>query len=59
MALCALIEGVPMIYQGDEDPSIYRGKGESSVEFLSKINGLRKRLPALSEGSADYAKLHV
>lgn len=59
MALCALIEGVPMTYQGDEDPSIYKGKGESSVGFLSQINGLRKSLPALREGSADYGTLRV
>ncbi len=54
LALCAFIEGVPMLYQGDEDPSVYGGRGEASVDFLARIYGLRKRLPALREGSADY-----
>ena len=55
LALCALIEGVPMLYQGDEDPAVYGGQGESSVDFLARIYGLRKQLPALREGTADYA----
>jgi hypothetical protein len=55
LAVCALIEGVPMLYQGDEDPAIYGGQGPSSVEFLSRIYGLRKRLPSLRRGKADYA----
>ena len=54
LALCALIEGVPMLYQGDEDPAVYGGQGESSVEFLAQLYGLRKRLDALREGTADY-----
>jgi hypothetical protein len=55
LAVCAFIEGVPMLYQGDEDPAIYGGRGASSVEFLSRVYGLRKRLPALRQGKADYA----
>ena len=55
LAICALIEGVPMLYQGDEDPAIYGGQGPSSVEFLSRIYGLRKQLPSLRHGKADYA----
>jgi hypothetical protein len=55
LAICALIEGVPMLYQGDEDPAIYGGKGPSSVEFLSRVYGLRKQLPSLRQGTADYA----
>ena len=50
-ALCALIEGVPMVYQGDEDPAVYRGEGESSVEFLARLYGLRRRLAALPRGN--------
>ncbi|MGC8667833.1 MAG: alpha-amylase family glycosyl hydrolase [Chthonomonadales bacterium] len=54
MALCALIDGVPMLYQGDEDPSIYKkGVGPSSVEFLRRIYGLKRRIPALARGSCD------
>jgi hypothetical protein len=59
MALCALIDGVPMIYQGDEDPAIYKESGAASIEFLGRINALRKRLPALREGSADYAAVEA
>jgi hypothetical protein len=54
LAICALIEGVPMLYQGDEDPAVYGGQGDSSVDFLSRIYGLRKRLPAIRSGTADY-----
>lgn len=54
LALCAFIEGVPMVYQGDEDPAVFGGAGESSVAFLSRVYGLRKELPALREGVADY-----
>lgn len=59
LSLCALIDGVPMLYQGDEDPSIYGGKGESSVEFLSKVYNLRKTIPALGGGTADYTSIHA
>lgn len=55
LAMCALIEGVPMLYQGDEDPAVYGQAGASSIEFLAKIYGLRKSLPAVRDGSADYA----
>jgi hypothetical protein len=54
LALCALIEGVPMLYQGDEDPAVYGGQGEASVDFLAQLYGVRKRLAALREGAADY-----
>ncbi len=54
LSLCALVEGVPMLYQGDEDPAVYGGKGPSSVDFLRRIYALRKTLPALREGRADY-----
>ena len=54
LALCALIEGVPMLYQGDEDPALYGGKGPSSVEFLRRIYAARKSEPALRDGRADY-----
>jgi hypothetical protein len=59
LALCAFIEGVPMLYQGDEDPAVYGGSGESSVDFLSRVYRLRKSLPALREGVADYASAHA
>jgi glycosidase len=59
LALCAFIEGVPMLYQGDENPAVYGGKGESSVDFLARIYALRKKLPALRRGTADYASIHA
>jgi hypothetical protein len=58
-ALCALIEGVPMLYQGDEDPAVYGGQGESSVAFLAHLYGLRRRLDALREGTADYQSVQA
>jgi len=54
LALCAFVEGVPMLYQGDEDPAIYGREGPSSVAFLAQVYGLRKRLPAIREGSCAY-----
>lgn len=59
LALCAFIEGVPMLYQGDEDPAVYGGQGASSVEYLARIYALRKRLPALRQGVADYASVQA
>ena len=53
-SLCALIEGVPMVYQGDEDPAVFGGQGDSQVEFLAQLFGLRKQLDVLREGTADY-----
>jgi glycosidase len=58
-ALCCLIDGVPMIYQGEEDPALYGGKGESIVDYLAKIIALRKKLPALARGTADYASVRA
>jgi hypothetical protein len=59
LALCAFIDGVPMLYQGDEDPAVYRQPGESSVEFLSRVYSLRKRVTALREGEADYTTVQA
>ncbi len=57
MALCALIDGVPMLYQGDEDPSIYKGEGPSSVDFVARVYGLRRKVAALARGSCDTARV--
>jgi glycosidase len=59
LALCAFVDGVPMLYQGDEDPAIYGAKGPSSVAWLARVYNLRKRLPALREGTADYRAVHA
>ncbi|MBN1421562.1 MAG: DUF4091 domain-containing protein [Planctomycetes bacterium] len=55
LALCALIDGVPMLYQGEEDPALYGGAGESNVEFIAKVFGARRRLAAIRSAAADYA----
>lgn len=57
LAMCALIDGVPMLYQGDEDPTIYGGSGVSSVDFLANIYQLRKGMPAVGKGKADYTSI--
>ena len=54
LALCCLIDGVPMIYQGEENPTLYGGTGESMVDYLGKLIACRKRLPAVARGPADY-----
>lgn len=59
LALCALIEGVPMVYQGDDDPAVYGGEGESNVEFLAQLYALRKQLAAVREGTADYRSVQA
>ncbi len=41
-ALIALMDGVPMIYQGDEDPSLYGGKGENLTAYFTLLFGHRK-----------------
>lgn len=58
-AMCALVEGVPMLYQGDENPAVYGGKGPSSIDFLRKIYAERKSQPAIREGKADYDSIQA
>ena len=43
-AVISLIDGMPMIYHGDEDPSIYLAKGENRVEFFTKLFRDRREL---------------
>lgn len=43
-ALICLVDGVPMIYQGDEDPSIYGGTGENLTEYFTMLFRHRKTL---------------
>jgi len=54
MALCAFIDGVPMTYQGDEDPAIYMAEERDSIDYLSRIYGIRNTTLALRRGTADY-----
>lgn len=56
-ALISLMDGVPMIYQGDEDPTIYGGSGENLTEYFTMLFGHRKAyIPA---GSNTTTWLHT
>lgn len=54
LALCAYIPGIPMLYQGDENPAVYGGEGVNNIPYITEIYGLRNRMPVLSVGKADY-----
>lgn len=41
-ALISLIDGIPMIYQGDEDPSLYLAKGPKLLDFFTQLFHDRK-----------------
>ncbi|HJD24683.1 MAG TPA: hypothetical protein H9694_11165 [Firmicutes bacterium] len=43
-AVISLIDGMPMIYHGDEDPAIYLSEGENRVEFFTKLFRDRREL---------------
>ncbi|MGF7141807.1 glycosidase [Anaerotaenia torta] len=52
-AVISLIDGMPMIYQGDEDPSIYGGEGPKLTEFFTRLFADRKKyIPAGSNETA-------
>lgn len=56
-ALISLIDGVPMLYQGDEDPSIYGKEGENLTAYFTMLFHHRKQyLPA---GSNVTTYLHT
>lgn len=40
--LMSTIDGIPMIYQGDECASIYRGSGPNLIRFFSELFAARK-----------------
>lgn len=42
-AVISLIDGVPMIYQGDEDPTIYGHTGENLTAFFTRLFAQRKQ----------------
>lgn len=42
-ALICLIDGVPMLYQGDEDPTIYGHEGENLTAYFTMLLSHRKR----------------
>jgi glycosidase len=56
-AVISLIDGMPMIYQGDEDPGIYLSKGENLTAFFTELFTHRKNL--LPKGSNETTYLHT
>lgn len=56
-ALISFIDGVPMIYQGDEDPSIYGKTGENLTAYFTELFGHRKQY--LPKGSNATTYLHT
>lgn len=56
-ALISLIDGMPMIYQGDENPAIYGDAGENLVPFFTKL--FRDRKTCLPAGSNSTTYLHT
>lgn len=56
-ALISLIDGVPMIYQGDEDPTIYGGTTENLTDFFTRLFADRKHF--LPRGSNLTTYLHT
>ena len=56
-ALISLIDGVPMIYQGDEDPTIYGGTTENLTDFFTRLFADRKHF--LPSGSNLTTYLHT
>lgn len=42
-AVITLIDGVPMIYQGDEDPELYLSKGPKLIDFFTRLFHDRKQ----------------
>ncbi|MBP5294659.1 MAG: hypothetical protein J6Y95_02940, partial [Lachnospiraceae bacterium] len=56
-ALIALIDGVPMIYQGDEDPTLARKDGENLTAFFKELFADRKKY--IPKGSNRTTYLHT
>lgn len=53
-AFISLIDGVPMIYQGDEDPTIYGREGENLTSFFTKLFADRKRYLPVGSNCTTY-----
>ena len=53
-AMISLIDGVPMIYQGDEDPSILGRDGESLTPFFKTLFTVRKQFIPRGSNRTDY-----
>ncbi len=56
-ALISFIDGVPMLYQGDEDPSLYGGSGDNLTAYFTTL--FRHRKQHLPAGSNTTTYLHT
>ena len=56
-ALISLIDGMPMLYQGDEDPTIYGHTGENLTAYFTTL--LAHRRAFLPKGSNRTTYLHT
>lgn len=53
-AVISLIDGMPMIYQGDEDPSIYLSEGEKLYDYFKELFTARKQYLSEVDNSTEY-----
>lgn len=56
-ALISFMDGMPMIYQGDEDPSVYGGNSENLTAYFTML--FRHRKAFLPEGSNKTRYVHT
>lgn len=55
-ALISLIDGMPMIYQGDEDPSIYGGTTENLTAFFTRLFADRRQFLPCGSNQTTYLR---
>ncbi|TAH73680.1 MAG: hypothetical protein EWM47_02720 [Anaerolineaceae bacterium] len=55
-AVISLIDGMPMIYQGDEDPSIYQAEGPKLIDFFTELFANRKKYIPTGSNVTTYLK---
>jgi hypothetical protein len=53
-AVISFIDGMPMIYQGDEDPSIYLSEGENLTDFFTGLFAHRKKFIPAGDNETSY-----
>jgi len=55
-AVISFIDGMPMIYQGDEDPAIYQAEGEKLIDFFAELFANRKKYIPANDNQTHYIK---
>jgi len=53
-AVISFIDGMPMIYQGDEDPAIYLAEGEKLIDFFADLFACRKKYVPANDNITRY-----